>query len=72
MIHDYFPHDPYKVDREWFWRVWRFCEPVIADTYFEKVCNEKQKEGKNIKLPDPTYIKIDSTYLDQLLAYDVK
>ena len=45
-IKDYFPDDPYKVDREWMWRMWLKTSNSKATAYLHFVETEKQKDKK--------------------------
>ena len=42
-IKDYFPDDPYKVDREWMWRIWMKTDKEKALKFLSKVETEKNK-----------------------------
>ena len=70
-IEQYFPPDPYKVDRTYFWRIWLAVENDRAEQYLQQVVSERHKEVKKA-LPEKKYITPLTEFLDQLIAFEVK
>ena len=66
----YFPENPYRVDKEFFWRVWLAAEDEKAERYIKMVFDARSIPKP--KIPSHKYITIDDSFLDKLLEHPVK
>ena len=70
IVTNYFPEDPYKVDKMFFWRMWYSLDQDRTESYVQDVMNVKQRVKK--KGPQHNFIEVDDKFLDMLLQYEVK
>lgn len=67
MLQEYFPENPYLVDREWAFGVWFHYDNDAANAYYQKMVGKRkaQPEKKTI-LP-----QIDPAIMKLLLQHDL-